>query len=88
MLFFLQITRKLCEEELLKIKGVISFTFVMNKSRCIIRCKVELSPEMLCDAINKTKVLSAQQVVRNERGEEVGTLILIYLIGFGKQMEP
>lgn len=88
MLFFLQITRKLCEEELLKIKGVISFTFVMNKSRCIIRCKVELSPEMLCDAINKTKVLSAQQVVRNERGEEVGTLLLIYLIGFGKQMEP
>lgn len=38
-----QITRKLCEEELLKIKGVISFTFVMNKSRCIIRCKIELS---------------------------------------------
>lgn len=68
----LQITRKLCEEELLKIKGVISFTFVMNKSRCIIRCKVELSPETLCDAINNTKVLSAQQVVKNERGEEVG----------------
>lgn len=67
-----QITRKLCEEELLKIKGVISFTFVMNKSRCIIRCKVELSPETLCDAINNTKVLSAQQVVKNERGEEVG----------------
>lgn len=67
-----QITRKLCEEELLKVKGVISFTFVMTKSRCIIRCKVELSPEMLCDAINNTKLLSAQQVVRNERGEEVG----------------
>ena len=67
-----QITRKLCEEKLLKIKGVISFTFVMSKSRCIIRCKVELSPEMLCDVINNTKVLSAQQVVRNERGEEVG----------------
>jgi len=66
-----QITRKLCEEELLKVKGVISFTFVMTKSRCIIRCKVELSPEMLCDAINNTKLLSAQQVVRNERGEEV-----------------
>jgi len=67
-----QISRKLCEEELIKIKGVISFTFVMKKSRCIIRCKVELSPEILCDAINNTKVLSAQQVVRNEKGEEVG----------------
>lgn len=71
----LQITRKLCEEELLKIKGVISFTFVMSKSRCIIRCKVELAPETLCDAINNTKVLSAQQVVKNERGEEVGRVL-------------
>lgn len=52
-------------------KGVISFTFVMNKSRCIVRCKVELTPETLCDAINNTKVLSAQQVIKNERGEEV-----------------
>jgi len=66
-----QVTRKLCEEELLKIKGVISFTFIMNKSRCVVRCKLDLSPETLCDAINKTKVLSAQQVVKNERGEEV-----------------
>lgn len=43
----------------------------MNKSRCVVRCKLELSPEALCDAINKTKVLSAQQVVKNEHGEEV-----------------
>lgn len=43
----------------------------MNKSRCIVRCKVELTPEKLCDAINNTKVLSAQQVIKNERGEEV-----------------
>lgn len=66
-----QASRKLCEDELVKVKGVISFTFLMNKSRCLVRCKVELSPETLCDAINKTKVLSAQQVVKNERGEEV-----------------
>lgn len=72
-----QVTRKLCEEELLKVKGVISFTFVMNKSRCIVRCKVELTPEKLCDAINNTKVLSAQQVIKNERGEEV-------MLSFGK----
>ena len=68
----LQVSRKLCEEKLLKTKGVISFTFVMHKSRCIVRCKVELEPETLCDNINNTKVLSAQQVVKNERGEEVG----------------
>ena len=69
--FVSQITRKLCEEELVKVKGVISFTFIMNKSRCLVRCKLELSPETLCDAINNTKILSAQQVVKNERGEEV-----------------
>lgn len=72
-----QVTRKLCEEELLKVKGVISFTFVMNKSRCIVRCKLELTPETLCDTINNTKVLSAQQVIKNERGEEV-------MLSFGK----
>lgn len=66
-----QITRKLCEDELVKVKGVISFTFIMNKSRCLVRCKAELQPETLCEVINKTKVLSAQQVVKNERGEEV-----------------
>lgn len=71
----LQITRKLCEDELVKVKGVISFTFIMNKSRCLVRCKAELQPETLCDVINKTKVLSAQQVVKNERGEEVRGLI-------------
>ena len=47
----------------------------MNKSRCLVRCKAELQPERLCDVINKTKVLSAQQVVKNERGEEVRGLI-------------
>lgn len=47
----------------------------MNKSRCLVRCKAELQPETLCDVINKTKVLSAQQVVKNERGEEVRGLI-------------
>ena len=46
----------------------------MNKSRCLVRCKAELQPETLCEVINKTKVLSAQQVVKNERGEEVRRL--------------
>ena len=46
----------------------------MNKSRCLVRCKAELQPETLCEVINKTKLLSAQQVVKNERGEEVRRL--------------
>ena len=68
-----QITRKLCEQELLRVKGVISFTFDMSKSRCTIRCRTELAAEELCTAVNKTKVLTAEQVVRNECGEEVGS---------------
>lgn len=52
-------------------KGVISFTFDMGRSRMIVRCKHDLTAESLCDTINETKLLSAQQVVKNEKGEEV-----------------
>ena len=64
-------TRKICEEQLLKIKGVISFTFDLHKSRCTIRVKREITAGMLCDSIGKIKLLSAQQVVKNEKGDEV-----------------
>lgn len=50
---------------------MISFTFDMAKSRCIVRARSDTTAESICDAINKTKVLTAQQIVKNERGEEV-----------------
>ncbi|XP_047429603.1 armadillo repeat containing 1, like [Mugil cephalus] len=63
--------RGLCEEALLKVKGVISFTFQMASKRCTVRIRSDLSTESLGTAIAATKVLSAQQVVKNETGEEV-----------------
>ncbi|XP_031692587.1 armadillo repeat containing 1, like isoform X1 [Oncorhynchus kisutch] len=63
--------RGVCEEALLKVKGVISFTFQMASKRCTVRIRSDLPTESLASAIAATKVLSAQQVVRNEVGEEV-----------------
>ncbi|NP_001316212.1 armadillo repeat containing 1, like [Ictalurus punctatus] len=63
--------RGVCEEALLKVKGVISFTFQMAMKRCTVRVRADLSTESLASAIAATKVLSAQQVVKNEHGEEV-----------------
>ncbi|TDH00355.1 hypothetical protein EPR50_G00187340 [Perca flavescens] len=64
-------TRGLCEEALLKVRGVISFTFQMASKRCTVRIRSDLPTESLASAIAATKVLSAQQVVKNEAGEEV-----------------
>ncbi|KAJ3606394.1 hypothetical protein NHX12_025915 [Muraenolepis orangiensis] len=63
--------RGLCEEALLKVKGVISFTFQMASKRCTVRIRSDLATESLASAIAETKVLSAKQVVKNEAGDEV-----------------
>lgn len=44
-----------CEEQLLRIKGVISITFNRAKQRCILRTKVDLKPEdfILCGNAEK-----------------------------------
>ncbi len=38
--------RGLCEEALLKVKGVISFTFQMASKRCTVRIRSDLSTEV------------------------------------------
>ncbi|XP_070555414.1 armadillo repeat-containing protein 1-like [Ptychodera flava] len=63
--------RKICEELLLPVKGVISFTFDMSNRRCILRVKTELKPEVLVTAIAKSKIMSAEQVIKDEYGQEV-----------------
>uniref|UniRef100_A0AAQ4P5E7 Armadillo repeat containing 1 n=1 Tax=Gasterosteus aculeatus aculeatus TaxID=481459 RepID=A0AAQ4P5E7_GASAC len=63
--------RSLCEAALLKIRGVISFTFQMAVKRCVVRIRSDLTAEALGTAINSTKVMIAQQVVRTEGGEEL-----------------
>lgn len=62
--------RSLCEDALLKIRGVISFTFQMAVKRCVVRIRSDLKAEALGSAINSTKVMTAQQVVRTENGAE------------------
>ncbi|KAF2985113.1 hypothetical protein EK904_007427 [Melospiza melodia maxima] len=66
-----QSRRNLCEEALLKIKGVISFTFQMAVQRCVVRIRSDLKAEALATAIASTKVMKAQQVVKSESGEEM-----------------
>uniref|UniRef100_UPI0037E77FA3 armadillo repeat-containing protein 1-like n=1 Tax=Semicossyphus pulcher TaxID=241346 RepID=UPI0037E77FA3 len=63
--------RSLCEEALLKIRGVISFTFQMTVKRCIVRIRSDLKAEALASAIASTQVMTAQQVVKGENGDEV-----------------
>ncbi|KAK5606224.1 Armadillo repeat-containing protein 1 [Crenichthys baileyi] len=63
--------RSLCEETLLKIRGVISFTFQMTVKRCIVRIRSDLKAEALASAIAATEVMTAQQVVKAENGDEV-----------------
>uniref|UniRef100_A0A3Q3FHV0 Armadillo repeat-containing protein 1 n=1 Tax=Labrus bergylta TaxID=56723 RepID=A0A3Q3FHV0_9LABR len=63
--------RSLCEEALLKIRGVISFTFQMTVKRCIVRIRSDLKAEALASAIASTVVMTAQQVVKGENGDEV-----------------
>ncbi|XP_065186779.1 armadillo repeat-containing protein 1-like [Sycon ciliatum] len=62
--------RKVLEEELLRVSGVVSFTFDLARYRCIVRCKAELKPALLCDAVANTGFLTAKQVVKTESGEE------------------
>ncbi|CDQ73944.1 unnamed protein product [Oncorhynchus mykiss] len=68
---WMTLRRSLCEESLLKIRGVISFTFQMGIKRCIVRIRSDLKAEALGSAIASTEVMKAQQVVRGEDGEEV-----------------
>ncbi|KYO19059.1 armadillo repeat-containing protein 1-like [Alligator mississippiensis] len=62
-------TKNLCEEALLKVKGVISFTFQSALRRCTVRVKSDLETETLASAIAATKVSEAQ--LRSESGKEI-----------------
>lgn len=70
--------RQLAEQHLLEVKGVISFTFDMSQKRCTVRARSTLKPETLCHAVGASQLLTADQVVKNEFGEEV-------LLSFGKE---
>nr|XP_012807289.2 armadillo repeat-containing protein 1-like [Jaculus jaculus] len=63
--------RNLCEKALLKIKGVISFTFQMAVQRCVVQIRSDLKAEALASAIASNKVMKAQQEVKRGSGEEL-----------------
>ncbi|XP_023650482.1 armadillo repeat-containing protein 1 isoform X1 [Paramormyrops kingsleyae] len=63
--------RSMCEEALLKIRGVISFTFQMAVKRCVVRIRSDLKAEALGVAIASTKLMKAKQVVKDDDGDEV-----------------
>ena len=59
---------------------MVSFTFNLPKKRCIVRVMDSVSAKSLCQTISDTKVLSAEQVVKNKSGEEVNDFfIVLYL---------
>jgi len=70
-------SKRVCEKCLLSVKGVVSFTFNMPKKRCMVRVTQVVSAEMLCNAVNESKILNAEQIAKNKSGEEV-------VISFGK----
>ncbi|XP_051947711.1 armadillo repeat containing 1, like [Xyrauchen texanus] len=82
--------RCVCEEALLKVKGVISFTFQMAMKRYTVRIRADL-PTSLATAIAATKVLSVQQVVKNDSGEEVGLAVALglkFYLYYGSSFHP
>ena len=40
------------------------------------RVKTNVQAQKLCEAISETKIMSAQQIVKNESGEEVGAILV------------
>ncbi|KAL8612702.1 hypothetical protein ACOMHN_025353 [Nucella lapillus] len=65
-----QADRDLCIRLLLRVKGVVSVTFDTAKKQCLLRAKADIKPETLVRAIAKSMTMTAQQVIRNENGDE------------------
>lgn len=59
-----------CRNILLQVKGIISITFDMKKSRAILRTRPELPPEVIARTIANNSYLSAEQVIKDKNGKE------------------
>ncbi|KAK8397201.1 hypothetical protein O3P69_004724 [Scylla paramamosain] len=62
--------RQRVEEELVRVRGLISIVFDLTHSRVTCRVKRDLSVEKLAAAVARTETLAAHQVTTNDRGEE------------------
>lgn len=56
------------QDALLKVRGVISFTFDLGRSRVTVRARAELSAEEVGRSILSKAQLTSQQVVKDENG--------------------
>ncbi|CAL4069326.1 unnamed protein product [Meganyctiphanes norvegica] len=63
--------RKLVEDELVRVRGLISIVFDLAHSRVTCRVKRDLSIEKLALAVARTDRLTAQHVIKGANGEEV-----------------
>lgn len=86
------------EEELVRVRGLISIVFDLGHSRVTCRVRRDLPPEKLAAAVARTETLSALQVMTNAKGEEVSystcllnieksysSMITIVVLIFGKK---
>ncbi|XP_045126169.1 armadillo repeat-containing protein 1-like [Portunus trituberculatus] len=62
--------RQRVEEELVRVRGLISIVFDLSHSRVTCRVKRDLSVEKLAAAVARTETLAAHQVTTNDKGEE------------------
>lgn len=62
--------RQRVEEELVRVRGLISIVFDLTHSRVTCRVKRDLSVEKLAAAVARTETLAAHQVTTNDKGEE------------------
>ncbi|ROT69746.1 hypothetical protein C7M84_012025 [Penaeus vannamei] len=67
--------RKQVEEELVRVRGLISIVFDLGRSRVTCRVKRDLSVDKLAAAVARTESLSAQQVTTNANGEETNLAV-------------
>jgi armadillo repeat-containing protein 1 len=59
------------EEQLLAVRGVVSFTFESASSRVLVRAKMALAVETLCRAVQEAQPgMRARHVVRDENGRD------------------
>ncbi|RXG51738.1 Armadillo repeat-containing protein 1 [Armadillidium vulgare] len=63
--------RQEVEDELVRVRGLISIVFDLSKSRVTCRVKRDLSVDKLVAAVSRTETYTAQQVITGLDGEEL-----------------
>jgi len=63
--------RQLIEKKLLEIRGVISICFEQERTRCILRTKLEVTPETVASSILETRLFTVEQVIKNDDDSEI-----------------